>query len=249
MRPDDARYGENPNRLQTHTQFQVILKPDPGNPQELYLGSLTALGIDVARPRRPVRRGQLGLPGARRLGPGLGGVAGRPGDHPVHLLPAGRRADARPGVGGDHLRHRAHHDGAAGRRPLQGHRLRARHLLRRGVRPGRVRDEPLLPRRRRRRQRTAAVRGVRGRGRRMLDARLPVPAHVLRAASARTPSTCSTRAARSARPSAPRRFARMRAWPARSPSCGPSAARSSSTRSASPSRPPPAAARRPSFPA
>ncbi|ACU34994.1 glycine--tRNA ligase [Actinosynnema pretiosum subsp. pretiosum] len=47
VRPDDARYGENPNRLQTHTQFQVILKPDPGNPQELYLGSLAALGIDV----------------------------------------------------------------------------------------------------------------------------------------------------------------------------------------------------------
>jgi glycyl-tRNA synthetase len=47
VRPDDARYGENPNRLQTHTQFQVVLKPDPGNPQELYLGSLEALGIDV----------------------------------------------------------------------------------------------------------------------------------------------------------------------------------------------------------
>ena len=47
VRPDDARYGENPNRLQTHTQFQVILKPDPGNPQELYLGSLEALGIDI----------------------------------------------------------------------------------------------------------------------------------------------------------------------------------------------------------
>jgi glycyl-tRNA synthetase len=48
VRPDDARYGENPNRLQTHTQFQVILKPDPGNPQELYLGSLEALGIGLA---------------------------------------------------------------------------------------------------------------------------------------------------------------------------------------------------------
>jgi glycyl-tRNA synthetase len=47
VRPDDARYGENPNRLQTHTQFQVILKPEPGNSQELYLGSLAALGIDV----------------------------------------------------------------------------------------------------------------------------------------------------------------------------------------------------------
>ncbi|SDH51433.1 glycyl-tRNA synthetase beta chain [Actinokineospora alba] len=47
VRPDDSRYGENPNRLQTHTQFQVVLKPDPGNPQELFLESLTALGIDI----------------------------------------------------------------------------------------------------------------------------------------------------------------------------------------------------------
>lgn len=48
VRPDDSRYGENPNRLQTFTQFQVILKPEPGDPQELYLGSLEALGIDLA---------------------------------------------------------------------------------------------------------------------------------------------------------------------------------------------------------
>ncbi len=46
VRPDDGRYGENPNRLQQHYQFQVILKPDPGNPQELYLQSLQAIGID-----------------------------------------------------------------------------------------------------------------------------------------------------------------------------------------------------------
>ncbi|MGJ6980491.1 glycine--tRNA ligase [Aestuariimicrobium soli] len=49
VRPDDSRYGENPNRLQTHTQFQVILKPEPGDPQELYLGSLEALGIDLSK--------------------------------------------------------------------------------------------------------------------------------------------------------------------------------------------------------
>ena len=49
IRPDDARYGENPNRMQQHYQFQVILKPDPGNPQELYLQSLEALGIDPRR--------------------------------------------------------------------------------------------------------------------------------------------------------------------------------------------------------
>ena len=48
VRPDDSRYGDNPNRVQRHTQFQVILKPDPGNAQELYLGSLAALGIDTS---------------------------------------------------------------------------------------------------------------------------------------------------------------------------------------------------------
>jgi glycyl-tRNA synthetase len=47
VRPDDSRYGENPNRLQTFVQFQVILKPEPGDPQQLYLDSLTALGIDI----------------------------------------------------------------------------------------------------------------------------------------------------------------------------------------------------------
>ncbi|KAG8391511.1 hypothetical protein BUALT_Bualt01G0195300 [Buddleja alternifolia] len=47
VRPDDSRYGENPNRLQRHTQFQVILKPDPGNSQDLFIRSLSALGINV----------------------------------------------------------------------------------------------------------------------------------------------------------------------------------------------------------
>ncbi len=46
IRPDDGRFGENPNRFYQHIQYQVILKPDPGNPQELYLESLVALGID-----------------------------------------------------------------------------------------------------------------------------------------------------------------------------------------------------------
>ena len=44
-RPDDGRYADNPNRMQMHIQMQVILKPDPGNPQELYLKSLESLGI------------------------------------------------------------------------------------------------------------------------------------------------------------------------------------------------------------
>lgn len=49
VRPDDSRYGQNPNRMQMHTQYQVILKPDPGNPQELYLNSLRSLGIDISK--------------------------------------------------------------------------------------------------------------------------------------------------------------------------------------------------------
>ena len=47
VRPDDGRYGENPNRMQYYYQYQVILKPDPGNSQELYLQSLEALGISA----------------------------------------------------------------------------------------------------------------------------------------------------------------------------------------------------------
>jgi glycyl-tRNA synthetase alpha chain len=46
-RPADGRYGENPNRLFKHTQLQVILKPPPENVQELYLESLSAIGIDL----------------------------------------------------------------------------------------------------------------------------------------------------------------------------------------------------------
>ena len=44
-RPTDGRYGENPNRLQHYYQYQVVMKPSPDNFQELYLGSLEAIGI------------------------------------------------------------------------------------------------------------------------------------------------------------------------------------------------------------
>ncbi len=47
-RPTDGRYGENPNRLQHYYQYQVILKPSPPDLQDLYLGSLAAIGIDTA---------------------------------------------------------------------------------------------------------------------------------------------------------------------------------------------------------
>jgi glycyl-tRNA synthetase alpha chain len=47
-RPADGRYGENPNRLYKHLQYQVILKPAPADVQDQYLGSLVGLGIDPA---------------------------------------------------------------------------------------------------------------------------------------------------------------------------------------------------------
>ncbi len=46
-RPTDGRYGENPNRLQHYYQYQVIIKPSPDNIKQVYLRSLSAIGIDV----------------------------------------------------------------------------------------------------------------------------------------------------------------------------------------------------------
>ncbi|MEM7498030.1 MAG: glycine--tRNA ligase subunit alpha [Pseudomonadota bacterium] len=46
-RPTDGRYGDNPNRLQHYYQYQVLIKPSPPDLQELYLGSLAAIGIDM----------------------------------------------------------------------------------------------------------------------------------------------------------------------------------------------------------
>ena len=46
-RPTDGRYGENPNRMQQHHQYQVVLKPSPDDVQQLYLDSLRTLGIDM----------------------------------------------------------------------------------------------------------------------------------------------------------------------------------------------------------
>ena len=48
-RPTDGRYGENPNRLQHYYQFQVIIKPSPKNIKNVYLKSLSAIGIDVKK--------------------------------------------------------------------------------------------------------------------------------------------------------------------------------------------------------
>jgi len=48
-RPTDGRYGENPNRLGSYYQFQVLIKPSPDNIQELYLKSLEFLGLDLSK--------------------------------------------------------------------------------------------------------------------------------------------------------------------------------------------------------
>ncbi len=103
-RPSDGRYGENPNRLHQYHQYQVILKPNPAG----HAGALSRLAgggrhrSDAAR--HPLRRGRLGEPHRRRLGPGLGGLVRRHGGHPVHLLPAGRRPGRLAGGGRADLR-------------------------------------------------------------------------------------------------------------------------------------------------
>ena len=114
-RPKDGRYGENPNRLQHYYQYQVVLKPSPADILDLYLGSLEALGFDPQAERHPLRRGRLGEPDARRLGPGLGSLAERHGGHAVHLFPAGRRPRLQADHRRDHLRPRAPGDVPAGR--------------------------------------------------------------------------------------------------------------------------------------
>ena len=48
-RPKDGRYGENPNRLQHYYQYQVVLKPSPTDILDIYLGSLSALGLDLVK--------------------------------------------------------------------------------------------------------------------------------------------------------------------------------------------------------
>ena len=46
-RPTDGRYGKNPNRLQHYYQYQVIIKPSPNNIKQVYLKSLSKIGIDI----------------------------------------------------------------------------------------------------------------------------------------------------------------------------------------------------------
>ena len=131
-RPKDGRYGENPNRLQHYYQYQVILKPNPPNLQELYLGSLEAIGVDPLLARHPLRRGRLGKPDAGRLGARLGVLVRRHGSLAVHLFPAGVRHRMRAGLGRTHLRAGAARHVCARRRQ----RLRPQFQRARGRREG-----------------------------------------------------------------------------------------------------------------
>ena len=105
-----------PNRLFKHHQFQVILKPSPDDVQQLYLESLEAVRHQSAAARHSLRRGQLGVADARRVGNRLAGPVRRPGDHAVHVFSAVRRPRTRPDFGRADLRSRANRGVSAGRR-------------------------------------------------------------------------------------------------------------------------------------
>ena len=116
VRPDDGRYGENPNRLQQHYQFQVILKPDPGQP---------AGALPASRWRRwGSTRASTTSASSKTTGnrPALGAwglgwevwLDGQEITQFTYFQQAGG-IRARPGLGGDHLRAGAHRHGAAAR--------------------------------------------------------------------------------------------------------------------------------------
>src|SRR5690606_39116582 len=117
------------------------------------------------RPRHALRRGRLGVPDAGGVGPGLGGVDGRDGDHPVHLLPAGRRHRLPARARRAHLRPGAHRDVPAGGEA----RLRPEDVPRRHPRRPQARlrgpAQPLQLRAVRPRPAAHTLRPLRGRGR------------------------------------------------------------------------------------
>ena len=116
VRPDDGRFGENPNRMQKYYQYQVILKPDPGNPQELYLASLEALGINQRE--HDIRFVEDNWESPALGAWGLGWEVWLDGQeyHAVHLFSAGWRHESGPSQRRDHLWHRADYAGAARQR-------------------------------------------------------------------------------------------------------------------------------------
>ena len=118
LRAAVAAAGRRPVRREPEPPVQA--PPVPGDPQAgarrsaaALSESLEACGINPRAARHPLRGGQLGVADARRVGHRLAGAVRRPGDHAVHLLPAGRRHRPGADLGGADLRPRAHRDGAA----------------------------------------------------------------------------------------------------------------------------------------
>jgi glycyl-tRNA synthetase alpha chain len=91
-RPADGRFGENPNRLFKHQQFQVILKPAPDEVQQLYLQSLEACGIDLRAHDVRFEEDNWESPTLGAWGIGWQVLFDGQEIHPVHLLSAGREA-------------------------------------------------------------------------------------------------------------------------------------------------------------
>ncbi len=134
IRPDDGRYGENPNRFQLHYQYQVILKPDPGNPQELYLEPRWRPSASTAH-EHDIRFVEDNWESPALGAWGLGWEVWLDGQEITqftYFQQAGG-VTLRPGVGRDHLRPGAHRHAPARSRARDGYPLRARHLLRRGL--------------------------------------------------------------------------------------------------------------------
>src|SRR3546814_561780 len=154
----------------------ATLLPVPGGEEALarqqrrtVLRGAEGTGRRPAGARPAPGRGQLGIAHARRLGPGLGSVVERDGDHPVHLLPAGWRPGVQAGAGRDHLRPGTAVHVPAERRRRVRHRLdprsrrRAGHLPRR-LPPERGRAERVQLRARGRCRAVPPLRRLRGRG-------------------------------------------------------------------------------------
>ena len=90
-RPTDGRYGENPNRLQHYYQYQVILKPNSDDLQELYLQSLATIGVDPLLHDIRFVEDDWESPTLGAWGLGWGSLVRRHGGDAIHLFPAGRR--------------------------------------------------------------------------------------------------------------------------------------------------------------
>ncbi len=119
--------------LRREPEPAAALLPVPGDPEAVAGRQPGALPRQPrgarhrsARPRHPLRRGRLGEPDARRLGPRLGGLVRRHGGEPVHLFPAGRRHRMRSGLDRADLRARAARHVCPGRRERLRPRLERR---------------------------------------------------------------------------------------------------------------------------